>query len=732
MLTLAGLLLLVVAPACDWGGGSGDDQLTGKQGLYRCQTCEEVLDWLQQMAILQMERTLDSYYDGGYYDDDDTGWDDDSWFDDDTAAADDDDDAADDDQAGDDEGGDDTAPPDDNAGGDDDHSDTNVQEEGVDEADLVKTDGEYLYLVTGGYFLVFDSDPESETHESSRVDIEGTVLDMFLYHDLAVVFSHLYVEQLSDDIWPEVPNSDLYYDVLKITIIDHSNKFVPLVLRELYVEGWVVSSRLVNDSVRIVVNTAKYGPDLDYELDWSNIHTPEDLAAAIAALKAENREIIENAGLEEWIPRYYAIDHRPSGLETSSGFLVDCQNHYRPEDPMGTSILSVITLLLTEPLERQVDISVIADGYVVYASSLNLYVSGSVDAAWTWAEDQTDFEDQSPIHRFDIETDPAEAIYKGSASVNGWLLNQFNMSEYQGYLRVAVTYGGWRDGTPERNGIYVFHLTGDGLALAGALEDIALNETIYAARMMGPRGYLVTYEQTDPLFTVDLSDPEHPTMVGELQMPGFSTYLHPMDDNHLLAIGQGGTDWGADGTMVVSMFDVSDFAEPDLLWQYDFGYSYSEAQYNHHAFFFDAERHLLAVPVVTTYWGDDDTWGDDDDTWGGDDDQTEPAGDDGYFSGVVVLRATAASGFAELAAIDHSQMQPEDGGGYYYGVSQPRRTVRIGEYLFTISDVGLIVTAIGTWQNAQEISLPWEEPYYGGDDDWDGGGGEVPPGEGLD
>jgi hypothetical protein len=247
----------------------------------------------------------------------------------------------------------------------------------------------------------------------------------------------------------------------------------------------------------------------------------------------------------------------------------------------------------------------------------------------------------------------------------------------------------------------------------GALEDIALDESIYAARLIGARGYLVTYQQTDPLFTVDLSDPERPQLAGQLRVPGYSTYLHPMDDDHLLAIGLGGDDWGAGGNLVVSMFDVSDFANPQRLWLYDFGYAWSEATYNNHAFLYDDSRHLLAVPLTANAVTDDDA-ADDDQTGSGD-------GKDEPFAGFVALSATIDAGFVELARINHYGIEPAAGSDDYWGLPQPRRSVRIGEYLFTISDVGLVVTYLGNWEDARTISLPWENDPGASD------GGDSPP-----
>jgi hypothetical protein len=743
------LALLAMGSVAGCGSDTGDNKYVKVEGLYRCKDCGEVLDWLRESAILRMEREVEANQgmtpgDDDWGDDDEVITDDDAMDDDvaDDDAFDDDGSAGDDDQSG-DENGD-----------DDEHSDTNVQEQGVDEADMVKTDGDYLYLVTGGYLIIYRVDPVPATTEVSRVDIEGAVSDMFLYDDLAVVFSYLESYALPDDVWPGVSRDELYYQISKVTLVDVADKAHPQVIRELYFEGELVSSRRVDASVRIVLNTAKNGPAVQTWLDDWEYPTQEELDAAYAELIQQNIDLINNAPLEAWMPRYAEVNYAAGGAVRNEGLLNNCEDVYRPENPLGDSVLSVVTILLTEPLEKQTDIAVLADGSVVYASQSHLFVTGSYETEASWLDESQLVEEQSQIHVFDIAADPGEAIYLASGEVRGWVLNQFSMSEFDGRLRVATSYGGWWNGTPERNGVYVFAVGDSSLPLVGQLEDIALNEQLQSARFLGSRGFLVTYLNTDPLFTVDLSDPEQPALVGQLEVPGFSTYLHPMDADHLLAIGVGGNDWGANGSVALSLFDVSDFAHPertDYVEVGDWGAT-SEAQYNHHAFLYYPDDNLLAIPLqVYDYSADDDTWIDDD-TWSDDDiapdddassgppdasDGAWPgsgAASTGTFSGFYVYYVTPESGFDLQAQIDHAGFTGEQGGDVYYGTSTPRRSVVIGNYLFTISDLGLIATRIGSWENAFEDNLPYEDPWsdWYDDDSWEGGGpggGSVPPDE---
>lgn len=742
------LLITLTFASCSQSSGDDDEQTNAYDNkLYRCENCDELLEWMQTAAIEEMTRIVNeaNYYwgddDDYYYDDDDAPIN----GDDDGAPTSGDDDAADDDYAADDDQSgaeDDQNHADDDDGGSsgDDYTDTNVQEEGVDEADLVKTDGDTLFLATGGYLLLYDVANQAPAPELSRVDIEGYVFDMYAYNDIALVLSKIYSNVLPQDIWPEVERDDLYYGITKLTLVDYSARTAPIVVRELYLEGDLISSRRVDAAARVVLSSYKMSSEIQYYVDYEQCQDETSCQEAIADLIAANTEIIQNTTVADWLPRYYSILHTGGAPEIESGNLSECDDHYRPAAPLGHGILSVVTLNLDEPASRQADISIVSDGLIVYASPTNLYVSGTSDLYWEWGWITEDnYHDTCPIHRFDIADPNGPAVYRGTAEVTGWLLNQFSMSEYQGYLRVATTFGGWPTDDPLQNGIFIYALEENGFTPAGSVTGLGENENLYAVRMMGSRGFIVTFMQTDPLFTIDLSDPNNPALVGELEIPGFSSYLHSMDDDHLLAIGQGGDEWGTDGTMVVTMFDISDFANPQQLHQYNFGWSYSDAQYDHHAFLYDPSRNLLALPLTDYGWygeGEEDTGsgetepGDNPDDSGDDDVAVDDDDDDytgDYFAGVVVLSVSAEQGFTEEARIDHYGMEPEAGSdNYWYDMPLPLRSVRVGDYLFTISDVALIVTDITTWENVAEISLPWEEEeYYYGDDDYSGGEDDI-------
>jgi len=683
-LLLSGLLLI----NCEWLGISTGGSDRHDDMLVRCRDCDDLLNWLQATAMIEMERRVagDTYDRDG---DDDDFWDDDDLWDDDLV---DDDDVCDDDYWADDDAwyDDDVVSDDDAYGGDDDddHTDTNVQEEGVDEADIVKTDGKTLFIVTGGYLLLYDAGDPLRTKELGRFKIEGSAADMYLADGTALVFSSLKAGNLPPQVWSGTERSALDKNISKITMIDCRRRDDLFVIRELYAEGKLISSRRVGSAVRVVLSTKKVKLDVNYQVEYWRYDQAGDYQTALAWLLDDNRAKIRGTTLREWLPNYYSAVYSGGKAEITSGYLSHCENHYRSKNPLGNELLTVLTFWLDDPTAPLSDISIIGDGRIVYASQTNLYIVDDYDThrLWAWWNETGEFS-SCPIDRFDIGDPDGPAVYVGSAEVAGWLLNQFSMSEYEGYLRMMV----WKANLDrEQSAVYTFQLTEDGLKAAGKLGGLGESEDIYAVRMIGPRGYLVTFRQIDPLFTIDLSDPRQPRLVGELEVPGYSSYLHPLDDGHLLAVGQGGDEWGLNGTQVLSLFDVTNFAHPKLLHQYNFGLIHTAGELDHHAFLYDPTRRLVALPYRGIEW-------------------EEAAVDDDYFAGVVVLHVTPEDGFSAMAEIDHSAMRPEgsrDEDDYWEYRVEPRRTVRIGEYLYTISNCGLIVTDVQTWKNVAEIGLP--------------------------
>jgi uncharacterized secreted protein with C-terminal beta-propeller domain len=246
-------------------------------------------------------------------------------------------------------------------------------------------------------------------------------------------------------------------------------------------------------------------------------------------------------------------------------------------------------------------------------------------------------------------------VFLAGGSVPGHLINQYAMSEWDGKLRVASTTDNGT-GAPSQSGVYVLAESGGVLKNIGAVDGLGKGERIYSVRFLGTIGYVVTFRQTDPLYTVDLGDPTRPTVKGELKIPGYSAYLHPAGDGRLIGVGQDATDAGRVTGTQVSLFDVGDLANPARLAQFKLSGAYSEAEFDPHAFLYWPADGLLVVPLQARYATTRGTAN----------------------QGALVLRVTA-NGISEVGFVSHSN-------------GMIRRSLVIDSTLWTVSDAGLLAS----------------------------------------
>jgi uncharacterized secreted protein with C-terminal beta-propeller domain len=558
-----------------------------------------------------------------------------------------------------------------------DYTTTNVQEEGVDELDLVKTDGDYLYIAEDDLFAVVDSWPPDQSTLTATVELSGAAHGLFLHHDLALVISTTY-----DDGFAPVP----YWSGTRFELIDVTDRSAPTVVRTLDVEGYLAAARMIDGHVYAVITSYLDIPyaawellqrdDLGLpELGWDATEEERTAAAAEAReiLRPLVASIVERSGLEELVP--LMRDRTAANPDAGFGPLVGCGDLFRPAETSEYSMLSVLHLDLDgpDPTTAGIDATgLLADGWTVYASTTNLYVA-QPSVWWWWGWGNLDM--TTAIHTFELDpsaTDPVR--YAASGEVEGWLLSQFSMDEHEGYLRVATSEFDWWWGNTddeEDPGSRITVLTDDGqgrLLTTGVVDGIAPGEQIFACRFLGNKGYLVTFEQVDPLFTLDLSDPTAPTVVGELEVTGFSSYLHPIGDDYLLAVGMEADSDGVVLGLAVSVFNVDDFAHPSLAQRYviegeEGVWSWSEALYDHHAFTY--HRDVLSIPAYVH-------------------------GGDSTFSGLIVLSVDPESGIFELGRVDHSHLPSDQWGSWAW----LRRSVYIEDALYSVSNLGVKVNEL--------------------------------------
>lgn len=574
-----------------------------------------------------------------------------------------------------------------NPGGDngrtegEDYSGTNNQEDGVDEADFVKTDGYHIYALNGNRLHIFGTPEFGDLIPESEFDIEGHPRQMLIdsASERAAIFSDIWVWYMPEDhplreLLGHEENGDWVWrsgSVSKITILDISDRTAPTLVRELFIEGSHQTGRLVDSSVRIGSYSWMNVPGL-YDWWWYYYDNQNDIDEAKEAAIQRIRAL----SLSDIVPNIY--ERLPTGaLATHSLTDNACQSFYRPENSHGRGFTSILSLnLASENLALDAD-HVLSNYPTLYASRDSLYIAESVND-WWWFWWNTDHPDQTNIHKFDIRR-AGQTIYRGSGRVEGMLLNQFAMSEHEGYLRVATTTDRWarwwvEDPPVSNNHVFVLSEQGGQLTQVGRISDIAEGESIFAVRMVGDKGYVVTFEQIDPLFTLDLSEPTNPRLIGELELPGFSTYIHPLAQDKLLTIGFGGDETGTNWRTQISMFDVADFENPAVFDQHELvlegEWGWSEAVYEHKAFQYWAPENLLAVPLASYREQANGYWE--------------------YTSKLQLITVDLATGLSSYGEIDHSDLYNSDPESYWY-YRDVRRSIFMGDFIYAISDRGITV-----------------------------------------
>ena len=463
------------------------------------------------------------------------------------------------------------------------YSTTNNQVSGVDELDIMETDGEYIYAIAGDHLVVSDVWPPEEASVAAKLQVEGSPKGLFLMTDgtIAVLSQLGWGESGNPESGRQVPGGQ--DGLVKVTLFDASMPAAPQVIRETYSRGVLFDARVKEGRLFTV---SYIGLRID--------------AMQGANGKSEKIRAVKDSILDDWMPIRHdnlrAVD--AAAWESAEEPICACEEVYGSKRGSGDYFVSVQSLDLGDPLSSFEGSSVLSSLDHIYASRDSIYVVSSEHSEGPWSsyDDSVD----SIIHRFKISGETGIPNYQSSGKVPGYTLNQFALDQKDDILRVATTRSSWKGGNGVTN-LYVLEDDGDELDIIGRVEDLAEGEQIYAVRYVEDTAYVVTFEQIDPLYTIDLQDPVNPVVRGELKIPGFSNYLHPLEDGSLLGIGldldENG--WESFGVQV-SRFDVSDLDNPKLADKVTLeGTGWSEAQSEHHAFNFYAPTASLSVPAYS-------------------------------------------------------------------------------------------------------------------------------------
>ena len=324
---------------------------------------------------------------------------------------------------------------------------------------------------------------------------------------------------------------------------------------------------------------------------------PSNEAGEDIALEA-NRKVIDMTTLEDWLPEYTLIETDGS---STTGLLVDCARTHRPAEFAGFETLSVLTFGGESGVDAGDAAAVIAGGETVYASTESIYIATNVWVPSGWFGDGGRRLQRVVQHGHPQVLDLRERSRPSTrppAACAGTCSTSSPWTSTTAYLRVATTDGPpWGFDETSESFVVVFEQQGDQLVEVGSVGEMGKGERIFSVRFIGEAAYVVTFRQTDPLYVVDLSDPTNPTVAGELKIPGYSAYLHPLGNGRLLGIGQEATEEGRTIGAKVSLFDVSDPADPKEVDTFVLEDSYTDVEWDHHAFLYWAPEQIMVMPL---------------------------------------------------------------------------------------------------------------------------------------
>ena len=492
---------------------------------------------------------------------------------------------------------------------------TNLQEAGVDEPDVVKLAGDLLVAVAGGRLQVLRGGAQPALLSSVPLGADVGSAELLVEGTRVLVVGSAWrpapggpAEALpgpADTVWSgrdavdpvvDLPSRSSFpapgQGLVRLLLVDVADPAAPRTLETLDLDGAYVSARLVDGTVRLVTRSTPEVPGV-----WpAQPYGPQQEREALAT----NRRAAQATTVEQVLPT--AVRRGADGTELSRSPAVDCTSVTAPVDgATGVSTLLVTTLRPATGLAAVDTTAVTTDGDLVYASTDRLHVAtsrwGTVGPASTTGP--TAGEVTTQVHAFD--TSSAERTrYLGTGSVRGYLPGRWALSYHEGHLRVATTtQPPWDGGAASSSSVVVLAESGGRLVERGRIDGLGLTERIYAVRYFGDLATVVTFRQTDPLYVLDLSDPTRPRLQGELKVPGFSTYLHPVGDDRLLGVGQDADAEGRVTGFSLALFDISDPARPAQVDRLSLGEGYSAAAEDSRAFGFDVERRLAVLPFAS-------------------------------------------------------------------------------------------------------------------------------------
>lgn len=548
----------------------------------------------------------------------------------------------------------DTAKASSNANMDSSYSSTNIQVQGVDEADVVKTDGSYIYKINSNKSLsVVKAVPASNMEVLSTIsfDTNFSALGMFLNDKYLAVIGTIYnASTIKDDM-------KAYYSpaTTKVLVYDISDKKNLKLVKNAEFDGNYTSSRMIDSRIFIVANkNIMYSGGI---VDDKSKISYKDSSAGDKEINIDYSDI-----------KYFPDNVNPNYIIVAS---IDLKN-------------------INESLKVS---AFLGSGYNIYSSEINLYVAGIKQVQ----DENKNWKGSTVVYKLAYDGDSVKCVGKGE--VPGNVLNQFSMDEDNGFFRIATTIYNFNNlnSSGENKLTNSLYILDNNMNIKGKIENIAPGERIYSVRFMEDRAYMVTYIQTDPLFVIDLKEPSNPKILGELKIPGFSNYLQPYDKNHIIGIGndstvvsEGGTDRAKTLGVKIAMFDVTDVTNPIQKFVTVIGGfgTYSDALIDNKALLLSKEKNILALPI--------------------DDRVMENNISKETFQGAYIFNIDVEKGITLKGKVTHADADSTDAEAAkiknsFYGDFKVNRILYINDNIYTLSNACIKANDINTMQVVGEV-----------------------------
>ncbi len=574
-------------------------------------------------------------------------------------------------------------------------STTNNQVAGVDEADFVKNDNKYIYVANGSKFRIVEAWPAATMREVGSIDVPGEAKKLFVANGRALVYSSVASTKSSygygyGGYYGDTSECTYGYQCelrgdgtsTVISIFDISAVGKPTLVRRIDLDSSLIAARRIGNTVHTVVSRVfSHAQWVPYMTESYDNKSEASVSAAFDARIAANDKIIDQAA--------YTAPQVSDSLGAAS-----FSKLYRSDMADGGDFTTLVSLDLLDAKSTKLT-TILSGAGAVYASAEALYMAVPHEQhGYGWFSDSNE-KQLSSVHKFNLGKSPLDSSYVGSGRVKGRVLNQFAMDEWGGDLRIATTTGHVPD-LNVHSTLAVLRQDGASLKAVGMVDRIAPTEDIRSVRFDENRAYMVTFKKTDPLYVFDLTMPTLPRILSELKIPGFSTYMHLMDETHLLTIGYDAADHDTFAYftgVLLQIFDVSNPQDPKLVHKHVIGTrgSSSEALTNHLAFNYYAPKNILALPMTVCEGGD---------TNGG-------YGSSMTFSGLMVFDTTTANGFSLRGKVAHPASANANCYNWWTNASsEVQRSIVMDNFVYSVSKTRIKandLSSLGT--NVSEVTI---------------------------